>query len=130
MGHDTSSSSPPRTAEPAPPRTKIRRWSSPRGTGAGPRCSNSPPPTTSPLDPCSRPCRLRLRPRSRPRRLRLHRLPLELGGPHQVVEVSTFKTGKHGHAKCHFVGIDIFNGKKLEDIVPSSHYCDVHPSRW
>ncbi|KAH7516020.1 hypothetical protein FEM48_Zijuj10G0090200 [Ziziphus jujuba var. spinosa] len=45
--------------------------------------------------------------------------------PVDVVEVSTSKTGKHGHAKCHFVGIDIFTGKKLEDIVPSSHNCDV-----
>ncbi|KAG2545731.1 hypothetical protein PVAP13_9KG229481 [Panicum virgatum] len=39
------------------------------------------------------------------------------GRPCKVVEVSTSKTGKHGHAKCHFVAIDIFNGKKLEDIV-------------
>ncbi|KAK1273912.1 hypothetical protein QJS04_geneDACA007922 [Acorus gramineus] len=45
--------------------------------------------------------------------------------PCKVVEVSTSKTGKHGHAKCHFVAIDIFNGKKLEDIVPSSHNCDI-----
>ncbi|KAK9021486.1 hypothetical protein V6N11_011473 [Hibiscus sabdariffa] len=47
------------------------------------------------------------------------------GRPCKVVEVSTSKTGKHGHAKCHFVGIDIFTGKKVEDIVPSSHNCDI-----
>ena len=40
--------------------------------------------------------------------------------------VSTSKTRKHGHAKCHFFASDIFNGKKLEDIVSYSHNFDVH----
>ena len=40
------------------------------------------------------------------------------GRPCKVSDVSTSKTGKHGHAKCHFVAIDIFTGKKMEDLVP------------
>lgn len=47
------------------------------------------------------------------------------GRPCKVVDVSTSKTGKHGHAKCHFVAQDIFNGKKYDELTPSSHNCDV-----
>ena len=47
------------------------------------------------------------------------------GRPCKVVETSTSKTGKHGHAKVHFVAIDIFTGKKLEDICPSTHNMEV-----
>lgn len=47
------------------------------------------------------------------------------GHPCKVVDVSTSKTGKHGHAKCNFTAVDIFTGKKYEDMTPSSHNCDV-----
>lgn len=43
----------------------------------------------------------------------------------QVVVVSTSKANKHGHAKCYFVGIDIFNGKNHGGIAPSFHHWDV-----
>merc|ERR1712025_589485 len=43
------------------------------------------------------------------------------GHPCKIVDMSSSKTGKHGHAKIHFVALDIFDGKKYEDICPSTH---------
>lgn len=43
------------------------------------------------------------------------------GHPCKVVSISVSKTGKHGHAKCNFTAIDIFTGKKYEDMIPSTH---------
>lgn len=45
--------------------------------------------------------------------------------PCKIVEMSTSKTGKHGHAKVHLVAIDIFNNRKLEELCPSTHNMDV-----
>ena len=45
--------------------------------------------------------------------------------PCKIVEMSTSKTGKHGHAKVHLVAIDIFTNKKLEDLSPSTHNMEV-----
>ena len=50
--------------------------------------------------------------------------------PCLIAEMSTSKTGKHGHAKVHFVAHDIFSGEKYEDICPSTHNMAVpHVSR-
>lgn len=38
----------------------------------------------------------------------------------QCIAVSTSKTGKHGSAKCNFSATDIFNGKRYEDLHPST----------
>ena len=45
--------------------------------------------------------------------------------PCKIVEMSVFKTGKHGRGKVHLVGIDIFDGKKHEEVCPSTHNMQV-----
>merc|ERR1712106_1221500 len=47
--------------------------------------------------------------------------PKQCSALRKSVDMSTSKTGKHGHAKVHMVALDIFDGKKLEDICPSTH---------
>ena len=47
------------------------------------------------------------------------------GRPCRVVDVSTSKTGKHGHAKAHFVATEIFTNKKMEELCPASHNAEV-----
>ncbi|KAM0132108.1 hypothetical protein ACHAPC_002068 [Botrytis cinerea] len=47
------------------------------------------------------------------------------GRPCKIIDMSTSKTGKHGHAKVHLIATDIFTGKKLEELCPSTHNMDV-----
>jgi len=41
--------------------------------------------------------------------------------PCKVIDYSTSKTGKHGHAKAKIVATDIFTGRNYQDVQPTSH---------
>ena len=43
----------------------------------------------------------------------------------KVLEITRAKTGKHGGAKLHLIGLDIFSHKKVEDIIGSTKTLDV-----
>mmetsp|Transcript_19485 Transcript_19485/g.9055 ORF Transcript_19485/g.9055 Transcript_19485/m.9055 type:complete len:115 (-) Transcript_19485:745-1089(-) len=43
------------------------------------------------------------------------------GHPCKIVEISTSKTGKHGHAKANITGLDIFTSNKYQETCPTSH---------
>ncbi|KAL9643255.1 hypothetical protein ABK040_014712 [Willaertia magna] len=45
--------------------------------------------------------------------------------PCKIIEITTSKTGKHGHAKANIMAVDIFTGKKYEDVCPTSHNLPV-----
>jgi len=47
------------------------------------------------------------------------------GFPCKVVEVARSKQGKHGSAKVSITALDIFTGKKYEDLYPSSKNVEV-----
>lgn len=47
------------------------------------------------------------------------------GRPCKIVDMSTSKTSKHGHAQVNIVGIDIFTGGKYEDAPLSTHNMEV-----
>lgn len=47
------------------------------------------------------------------------------GFPCKISDMSVSKTGKHGHAKVHLEGYDIFTNNKYVDNCPSSHNIDV-----
>jgi len=49
------------------------------------------------------------------------------GHPCKAVEIQVSKPGKHGSSKCHLVGIDVFDNKKYEDIIPGRNFHELVP---
>mmetsp|Transcript_85771 Transcript_85771/g.135469 ORF Transcript_85771/g.135469 Transcript_85771/m.135469 type:complete len:170 (+) Transcript_85771:84-593(+) len=47
------------------------------------------------------------------------------GRPCKILNTSTSQTGKHGHAKVHFWGTDLFTAKKYEELCQSAHDIEV-----
>ncbi|ELU12624.1 hypothetical protein CAPTEDRAFT_185568 [Capitella teleta] len=45
--------------------------------------------------------------------------------PCKIIEMNTSAPGKHGHAKIHLVGLNIFSEKKVDDICVSTHNMQV-----
>ena len=45
--------------------------------------------------------------------------------PCKVIDTTKFQPGKHGHAKCHFVGRDVFDEQKMEATHTQGHAVDV-----
>ena len=45
--------------------------------------------------------------------------------PCKVLEMNTSSPGKHGHAKIHFIAMDLTRMKKIETIHPSTHMVQV-----
>lgn len=45
--------------------------------------------------------------------------------PCKVDSCTVSKPGKHGHAKIHFVGFDIFTSKKYDTIISATHNVDI-----
>lgn len=43
----------------------------------------------------------------------------------KIVDFSSSKPGKHGAAKIKFTGLDVFDGKKYEEIISSTHNIDI-----
>ena len=43
----------------------------------------------------------------------------------KVIEMTISKTGKHGHAKCKFTAVDIFDGSKMEMLESSTHNVSI-----